>query len=152
MGNVERFAGKVAVITGGASGIGLATARRFVAEGARVVIGDVNADALAAAETELGASAAAVPCDVRAELGTRRIRVNAIGPGLVRTLLPEGMWLAPALIEEFAESSGYDAVIECAGRPGLLDGCAAAARSSRPSPTVASTRRHWCRGGFGSPT
>jgi NAD(P)-dependent dehydrogenase (short-subunit alcohol dehydrogenase family) len=60
MGNVERFAGKVAVITGGASGIGLATARRFVAEGARVVIGDVNADALAAAAKELGASAAAV--------------------------------------------------------------------------------------------
>jgi len=38
----------------GASGIGLATARRFVAEDARVVIGDVNVDALAAVVAELG--------------------------------------------------------------------------------------------------
>ena len=38
----QRLAGKVAVITGGASGIGLATARRMRAEGATIVIGDMN--------------------------------------------------------------------------------------------------------------
>jgi len=37
-----RIEGKVAVVTGGCSGIGLATVRRFAAEGARVVIGDVD--------------------------------------------------------------------------------------------------------------
>jgi 3-oxoacyl-[acyl-carrier protein] reductase len=59
MSTVDRLAGKVAVVTGGASGIGLAAARRFVAEGARVVIGDINDDALVAAREQLGAAAAA---------------------------------------------------------------------------------------------
>jgi NAD(P)-dependent dehydrogenase (short-subunit alcohol dehydrogenase family) len=40
-----RIEGRVAVITGGCSGIGLATVRRFVAEGAKVVIGDIDDDA-----------------------------------------------------------------------------------------------------------
>jgi NAD(P)-dependent dehydrogenase (short-subunit alcohol dehydrogenase family) len=45
----DRFAGKVAVVTGGAHGIGLATATLLAAEGARVVVVDLDADALAAA-------------------------------------------------------------------------------------------------------
>jgi NAD(P)-dependent dehydrogenase (short-subunit alcohol dehydrogenase family) len=44
-----RIAGKRAIVTGAASGIGLATARRFVEEGARVAAADVNAEGLAAA-------------------------------------------------------------------------------------------------------
>jgi NAD(P)-dependent dehydrogenase (short-subunit alcohol dehydrogenase family) len=44
-----RIPGKRAIVTGAASGIGLATARRFVEEGARVAAADVNADGLAAA-------------------------------------------------------------------------------------------------------
>ena len=39
-----RLDGKVAVVTGGASGMGLASARRFLAEGARVVIADFNGE------------------------------------------------------------------------------------------------------------
>ncbi|WP_187270765.1 3-oxoacyl-ACP reductase [Lacisediminihabitans profunda] len=49
----QRLAGKVAVVTGGASGIGLATARRFAAEGATVVIGDFNPETGAAAAAEV---------------------------------------------------------------------------------------------------
>lgn len=51
---VQRLQDRVAVITGGAGGIGLATARRFVAEGARVVLADMNAEAGTAAADEIG--------------------------------------------------------------------------------------------------
>ncbi|MGH3301017.1 MAG: SDR family NAD(P)-dependent oxidoreductase [Streptosporangiaceae bacterium] len=53
-----RLDGKVALITGGESGIGLATARLFVAEGARVHLAGLRKDELAAAGAELGAGAA----------------------------------------------------------------------------------------------
>ena len=49
---------KIAVITGVTGGIGLATARLFADEGARVVLVDLNRDALAAAVTEIGADRA----------------------------------------------------------------------------------------------
>ena len=49
-----RFAGRNAVITGGASGLGLATARRIVAEGGKVALWDVNAEALEQAGAEDG--------------------------------------------------------------------------------------------------
>ena len=42
-----RLAGKVAVVTGGASGMGLDTAMKFAAEGAKVVVADFNAQNLA---------------------------------------------------------------------------------------------------------
>lgn len=47
-----RFEDKVGIITGGASGIGLATARALAAEGARVVVADVNSDGLREVEAE----------------------------------------------------------------------------------------------------
>ncbi len=49
-----RFVGKVAVITGGASGIGAAAARRFHGEGASVVLADLNVEAGEALAAELG--------------------------------------------------------------------------------------------------
>jgi NAD(P)-dependent dehydrogenase (short-subunit alcohol dehydrogenase family) len=59
--------GKVALVTGGASGIGAATVRRFVDEGARVLIADLQEGAAAALAAELGPSAAAVACNVARE-------------------------------------------------------------------------------------
>jgi NAD(P)-dependent dehydrogenase (short-subunit alcohol dehydrogenase family) len=199
-----RLAGKVAIVTGGGSGIGLATARRFATEGARVMLGDIDGDRLATAQAELGNAVAGQRCDVRVEsdvealvaatierfgrlhiafanagvgsfgrvvdvdtaewmrvievnllgplltikhaarhmddggsiiltaslnavqagegmsayccskaalamlaqvaameLGPERIRVNAVGPGLVRTNLSEPMWMVPGIVEDF---------------------------------------------------
>jgi 3-oxoacyl-[acyl-carrier protein] reductase len=60
--------GRTAVITGGAQGLGRAIAERFVAEGARVILGDVDLAAAEATAAELGDSAAhAVRCDVTSE-------------------------------------------------------------------------------------
>jgi len=202
-----RLVGKVAMITGGGSGIGLATAKRFAAEGASVVIGDRDPAALdkAAAEIEglttvrcdvtdepdvealvtatldahgqldvvfanagIGSNAPIVAADLAGwmevvnvclvgpfltikhaaprmgpggsivvttslnavqpgtgmsaycaakagaamlvqvaalELGPAGIRVNAVGPGLVRTNLTDAMWLLPALVDEYMENA-----------------------------------------------
>jgi NAD(P)-dependent dehydrogenase (short-subunit alcohol dehydrogenase family) len=59
--------GKVAVITGGASGIGEATVRLFVNEGARVVIADMQQDRGEALAKELGGDAIFIFCEVRQE-------------------------------------------------------------------------------------
>ena len=58
--------GKTAVITGGAQGLGFAIAQCFVAEGARVVLGDVNGETTQVAAKQLGGEsvARAVQCDV----------------------------------------------------------------------------------------
>lgn len=61
----RRLAGRVAVVTGGGGGIGLAAGRRMYAEGATVVVGDVDADAGAAAAEEL--RGLFVPTDVSDE-------------------------------------------------------------------------------------
>lgn len=60
------LAGRIAVITGGAQGLGFAIAEQFIAEGARVLLGDLNIDDTRAAAQALGGSevARAVACDV----------------------------------------------------------------------------------------
>lgn len=61
---MTRLAGKTALITGAARGIGLAFAQAYVAEGARVAIADINIDAARAAAKDIGEDAIAVQLDV----------------------------------------------------------------------------------------
>jgi len=62
---VGYFSGKVAFVTGGASGIGRALAQQLAADGAIVTIADINRDLLDEVTTELGESATGVVLDVR---------------------------------------------------------------------------------------
>jgi NAD(P)-dependent dehydrogenase (short-subunit alcohol dehydrogenase family) len=68
---MSRFDGKVVIVTGGASGIGLATARRFASEGGRIVIADRDVQdegqATKAVKDAGAPDAWACPCDVSSE-------------------------------------------------------------------------------------
>jgi NAD(P)-dependent dehydrogenase (short-subunit alcohol dehydrogenase family) len=61
---MHRLMGKIALITGGSSGIGRATARRFVAEGAKVIITGRRESELRAAVAELGSAVTSIAGDV----------------------------------------------------------------------------------------
>ena len=78
---MENLQGKVAVITGGASGIGWAVARSAAAEGMKVVIADIEEGALKQAERELtsqGTDAIAVATDVADAASVRELRERAL--------------------------------------------------------------------------
>lgn len=79
-----QFDGKTALVTGGTSGIGLATARRLIAEGATVVITGRRKPELDAAVAELGANAIGVPSDVSSltDLDTVMAAIAERGQGL----------------------------------------------------------------------
>ncbi len=74
----HRFSGRVAVVTGGASGIGEAAVRRLHAEGASVVAGDIDANGLDRIHGELGDRVAGVRCDVTDEGDVERLIGTAV--------------------------------------------------------------------------
>lgn len=67
MKKYEELQGKCVIVTGGASGIGFATAKRFVEEGAKVAIFDINREALQQAEEALPGLAGTFMVDVSSE-------------------------------------------------------------------------------------
>ena len=63
----ERLLGKTALITGAGAGIGRAAALRFAAEGANVVVSDINDESARAVATEIGETSVANHCDTSIE-------------------------------------------------------------------------------------
>ena len=60
-----RLKGLNCIVTGGSSGIGAATVKRFVQEGARVLIADIDIDNAKSLAEEMGSAVDAIKCDVR---------------------------------------------------------------------------------------
>ncbi len=73
-----KLANKVALVTGAAGGIGKAIAKRFIAEGARVAIADLKAEAATATAKELGVNAIAISMDVTDEI--------SVSDGIAKTI------------------------------------------------------------------
>lgn len=108
VGREGRLAGKVAVVTGAASGIGRASAERFAAEGARVVVADLDesgADKTAAVIAQNGGEATPVRCDVTRADDARAMVEAAVGRygGLDILFNNAGFTNPPHPIEETTE-------------------------------------------------
>ncbi|TVR09681.1 MAG: glucose 1-dehydrogenase [Planctomycetota bacterium] len=74
-----RLKGKVAIVTGAASGFGAAIARTFVKNGAKVVIADINAAGANDVSTELTENAVAFACDVSSKSDVDELVAYAVG-------------------------------------------------------------------------
>ena len=98
-----RLDGKVAVITGGASGMGEATAKLFVREGARVIIGDVQQDKGEAVAADIGPECRFVKADVSTSEDVRSLVVAAV----------EGFGRLDIMYNNAGIGGGEGSIIDC---------------------------------------
>src|SRR5258706_20836 len=99
----DRFTGQVALVTGGAGGIGAATAARLAAEGADVVVADFD---LSAAQ------------DLAIELGPLGITVNSVAPGFIVTAMTEQTAARIGVsFDDFTEAAAAQVPVRRVGQP-----------------------------------
>ncbi|WP_168791338.1 SDR family NAD(P)-dependent oxidoreductase [Paraburkholderia aromaticivorans] len=106
---MQKFEGMSAVVTGGASGLGLATVKRLLARGAQVVIADLPGSRGAEAARELGDATTFVPADVTSEADMIAAYDAAESRGNLRALI------------HCAGRGGAVRVVEKDGTPGSLE-------------------------------
>ncbi|MBL8326079.1 MAG: glucose 1-dehydrogenase [Rubrivivax sp.] len=107
-----RLKGKVAVVTGGGSGFGAGIVRKFVAEGAQVVVADLNLEAATAVATTAGPAAHAVRANV-AEAGDVRSMLDAAEQRFGRldiVVNNAGVTHLPAPLESVSEAD-FDRIV-----------------------------------------
>ena len=107
---MARLDGKTAIVTGGASGFGAGIVRKFIAEGARVMIADINGDGAAALAKELGALSQQV--DVSNDSSVNEMAGTAIARfGRLDILVNNaGVSHMPAPLDEISETD-FDRVV-----------------------------------------
>lgn len=105
-----RLSGKTAIVTGGASGFGAGIVRKFVAEGATVMVADINGDAAQAMADEVGALTCTV--DVANSDSVKALAANAIAHmGHIDILVNNaGITHLPAPMEDISEED-FDRVL-----------------------------------------
>ena len=101
-----RFAGRTAIITGGASGLGKAVTKRIVAEGGKVAIWDLNRETLASAKSEIGVSHA-VALDVSDHAAVERAAADsAVALGKLDILIcSAGITGATIVVQDYRSTS-----------------------------------------------
>ena len=100
------LAGKIALVSGGASGIGAATAHRFIEEGAKVCIADINTEKGQALATSLGKNAEFVELDVTQETSWKTAITSAQKHfGALTTIINSAGISVPSAIEDLSFES-----------------------------------------------
>jgi 2-hydroxycyclohexanecarboxyl-CoA dehydrogenase len=156
-----RLEGRKALVTGGAQGIGAAISRRLAAEGAEVVIGDVNADGAAAVASEIGADAVALDVTdpgasaaVADEHGPFAILVNNAGtddfafftditPDRWRRLIAvnlEGVFACTQAVLPAMQEARYGRIVNIASEAGRVGSKGSAVYSAAKGGVIAFTK------------
>jgi len=107
---MARLSGKTAIVTGGASGFGAGIVRKFAAEGARVMIADINGDAASALAKELGATAQQVDVSKDGSVAAMVEAAHAAFGRLDILVNNAGVSHMPAPLDEISEAD-FDRVL-----------------------------------------
>ena len=131
MGRVE---GKIAIVTGGANGIGRAVCRRFAEEGAIVTVADVNAEQGQALAAELGGEAGFIALDVRSEQGWQSLMDAVLARHGRLDVLVNNAGILATTQHQSIDDIGIDEwrAVQAVNAEGVFLGCRAGVKAMKP--------------------